>query len=285
MKIEYESYIENTEEELEKLSKSQKDLNEHYSKLKRKLTNSLKAQDKKFTKMTLVSDGVVKKFEAIYKKGETILHIVSSCRKLETEEERSDNWSNLRKKWYELFNLYDQSVEDKLLKKKKEEEISESDIEESIKVTDPKSEEEEIVIEPLPEEEKSLKQESVEEVVVETKPKKEMEEIVEDKEEEGEEEEDILEHFKYLECLKDLWWVHNRVETDIIDLKQKKIELQAENKRLRSIIKGILEDAAIKSRETQIKQRIVRSSICSAPASLSSSKCVPQLPNRVDIEF
>lgn len=89
----------------------------------------------------------------------------------------------------------------------------------------------------------------------------------------------------YIQSLSSLCWVQNRVEMEIIELKEEKCTLLAENKKLQSIIKGILEDAVLEPPKPKKPSLKLRKNISSAPASLSSAKWGSQLPTCVVLSF
>lgn len=96
---------------------------------------------------------------------------------------------------------------------------------------------------------------------------------------------DLLNKFKHLNCLRSLWWVYNRTKIDIVELEKEKIRLTVENKEYRDIIKGILEDALLEPAPPKVPVVSVRPVVSSAPASLGSCKWAMQVPPCVDILF
>lgn len=219
--------VESDEARYKAMLDQQKKLNEEHTRLKRRLSQNLSRQGRKFTKMTIMSNDVVEQLKGVKNKGNSILQVVSCCRKLETEEERTQSWGKQRKNWYKLYDIVEKIAEEQV------------------------------------EEKGGLEVGKVEDSDV------------------GE----FLGRYRYLDDLKDLWWVHNRVELDVIDLKDEKKSLVEENRSFRKIIRGILEDAALEPARPKLPTVSKRQGVLSAPGSLSSSKFVPQVPNRVIIEF
>lgn len=314
LKANHENFHENSEKQIKLATEERDTLHKQYETLKKKLKIYLAKSEKKLTHMTVCSGNVIKDLTKQVVKGQNIMQIVTCCRRLETEDEKGDNWFALRQKWYELHGLVTEPEKVSVKREKKLKDrpktaatYSEPDSQMSkmlqsdlsnysdIKIAELENESDET----QPKSNISVKVKGIQkegfgkdEVIPESDSDKA---LVKAEEPESSDSDNTLENqpqtsnafsdFQYLRNLNSLCWVHNRVEMDIIELKKEKATLLAENKRLKGIIRGILEDAVLEPTAPKKPSLRVRPCISSAPASISSSKWARQLPNCVVLQF
>ncbi|KAF7276498.1 hypothetical protein GWI33_010224, partial [Rhynchophorus ferrugineus] len=257
-------------EKIKNYQTEEKALKEHFLELKKDLKNDLLLDELKLRMLTSNASHNISFLSDLVHRGKQIVSLSETCRKFETTREKLSKWLPMN----DLVLIGDidggYTDDEKLYKKTVQEEFTlprlasvSRSITEEKSLTRPttsstsklikfSSMETDFVIDEL---ETKTNIAAIEEVKFETKKSypstSEMEVSEKPKTSDDEEskvyrERDILERCcKNLEKMEKFWVRYNKVEVDIMELKEERSLLETENKRLRGFLRGVLEAAAL----------------------------------------
>lgn len=93
LKQEYSNLIENREEQMRNLKYAVELTTQRFFKMRKTLSAEIKLDENQLASLSNVSNKAIEDLEKILRKGQQILLMIETCRKLETEDEKTHRWT------------------------------------------------------------------------------------------------------------------------------------------------------------------------------------------------